>query len=342
MPMNYGRLGKTGLLVSELCFGTQTFGGKDFWSVFGAQSQTDANDLIAQALDAGINFFDTAEVYSDGESERLLGKALGARRKDIVVATKVAGRFGPGINNIGLSRKHIIEAVEGSLSRLGTDYIDLYQIHSSDPLTPMEETLRALHDLVSAGKVRYLGCSNLYAWQLMKALGISERNGWNRFEALQSYYSIAGRDLEREVVPLLQDQEVGLLVWSPLAGGLLTDKFAGGSGPAEARRSKFDFPPVDKERAVKCIAAMRKIAGQHDATVAQIALGWLLAQKAVTSVIIGATSQKQLAENIKSVDVRLSAEELSALNEVSALAPEYPFWFFQTAATGTQKVRNKE
>jgi aryl-alcohol dehydrogenase-like predicted oxidoreductase len=338
--MNYTRVGRSGLLVSELCFGTQTFGGKGFWSVFGVQNQSDANNLVAQVIDAGINFFDSAEVYSEGESEKLLGKALGARRKDVIIATKVTGRFGPGLNNLGLSRKHILEAVEGSLLRLGTDYLDLYQIHSSDPITPIEETLRTLEDLVRSGKVRYLGCSNLYAWQLMKALGIAECNGWTRFESLQAYYSIAGRDLEREIIPLLQDQEVGLLVWSPLAGGLLTDKFAGGSGPPEARRSKSDFPPVNRDRALRCIAAMREIADHRQATVAQIALAWLLHQRGVTSLIIGATSQEQLADNIKAVDVKLSHEELSILNQASSLPSEYPQWFFEMAAQGTQTLRN--
>ncbi len=337
--MNYGRLGRTGLLVSELCFGTQTFGGKDYWATFGAQNQAQADNLVAQAMDAGINFFDTAEVYSAGESERLLGKALGCRRKDAVLATKVAGRFGPGLNGIGLSRRHIFDAIDGSLSRLGTDFIDLYQIHSADPVTPIEETLRALDDLIRAGKVRYLGCSNLYAWQIMQALGLSEKNGWARFESVQAYYSIAGRDLEREIVSLLEDQQVGLMVWSPLAGGLLTDKFATGTGPADARRSKLDFPPVNKERAIRCIAAMREIADRHDASVARIALAWLLHRKVVTSVIIGASNQEQLADNLKSVDVKLSVEELSRLEEVSALAPEYPRWFFQLAAQGTQLLR---
>jgi aryl-alcohol dehydrogenase-like predicted oxidoreductase len=337
--MDYSPLGRTGLLVSSLCFGTQTFGGTGFWATFGTQGQAEAGNLVARALDAGVNFFDTAEVYSDGESEKLLGKALGARRKDVVLATKVSGRFGPGLNEIGLSRKHILDAVDGSLSRLGTDYIDLYQVHSSDPLAPLEETLRSLDDLVRAGKVRYLGCSNLYAWQVMKALGISESQGWARFDSLQAYYSIASRDLEREIIPLLTDQQVGLLVWSPLAGGFLTDKFARGEGPQEARRTKFDFPPIDKERALKCIAAMREIADAHEVTVARVALAWLLHQKTVTSVIFGATDEEQLADNLQAVDVKLSPVELARLDEVSALAPEYPAWMFEMAARGTQAVR---
>jgi aryl-alcohol dehydrogenase-like predicted oxidoreductase len=337
--MNYGRLGRTGLLVSELGFGTQTFGGEGFWSVFGRHSQQDAERLVAQAIDGGINLFDTAEVYSKGESERLLARALGGRRKDVVLASKVTGRFGPGLNDIGLSRKHIFNAIEGTLSRLGTDYIDLYQVHSPDPATPIDETLQALNDVVRAGKVRYLGCSNFFAWQIMKALSISERHGWARFDSLQAYYSIVGRDVEREIVPLLEDQNVGLLVWSPLAGGLLTDKFAEGKGPAESRRSKLDFPPVDKDRAKKCIAAMREVSERHDATVARVALAWLLHMRAVTSVIVGASTQEQLADNIKAVDVKLSPDELNLLDEASALRIEYPVWMIRLAAHENQILR---
>jgi aryl-alcohol dehydrogenase-like predicted oxidoreductase len=322
-------LGRTGLLVSELCFGAMTFGGKSFWAVVGTHGQAEASALVTRAIDAGINFFDTANVYSEGESEKLLGKALGAHRKDVVLATKVRGRVGPGPNETGLSRKHILDAIDQSLSRLGTDYVDLYQIHGFDRLTPLEETLRALEDVVRSGKARYIGCSNLAAWQIMKALGISERYGWARFDSLQAYYSIAGRDLEREIVPLLQDERVGLMVWSPLAGGLLTDKFAGGKGPEDARRTKFDFPPVDKERALRCIAAMKEIAPAHDASVARIALAWLLHQKVVTTVILGAKTREQLDDNLKSVDVKLSPDELKRLDEVSALPAEYPAWMIQ-------------
>src|SRR5579872_405280 len=274
--MNFRPLGRTGLLVSELCFGAMTFGGKSFWAVVGTQGQAEADNLVARVLDAGINFFDTADVYSEGESEKILGKALGARRKDIILATKVRGRVGPGPNDIGLSRKHVVESVDGSLARLGTDYVDLYQIHGFDSRTPFDETLRALDDVVHAGKVRYIGCSNLAAWHIMKALGISERHGWARFDSLQAYYTIAGRDLEREVVPLLVDQQIGLMVWSPLAGGLLTDKFAEGKGPEDARRAKFDFPPVDRGRAAKCIAALREAGASRQASVARMALAWLL------------------------------------------------------------------
>ncbi|MBD3291100.1 aldo/keto reductase [candidate division KSB1 bacterium] len=325
--MKYKRLGRTGLLVSELCFGTMTFAGKGFWKSIGQQPQEVANNLVAKALDAGINFFDTANVYSEGESEKMLGKALGKRRQDVVVATKVHGRMGPGANEAGLSRVHIMRAVEDSLKRLGTDYIDLYQIHGFDPLTPLEETLRALDDLVRSGKVRYIGCSNLAAWQLMKSLWISDVNNLHRFETLQAYYTIAGRDLEREVVPLLQDQQLGLLVWSPLAGGLLSGKFhREGEGPEDARRSDFDFPPVNRERAFNVVDVMREIAADHDVSVAQIALSWLLYQPVVTSVIIGAKNEEQLADNLGAPEVMLSADELARLDDVSALPQEYPGW----------------
>ncbi|MGA9882767.1 MAG: aldo/keto reductase [Candidatus Acidiferrales bacterium] len=327
--MNYRSLGRTGLMVSELCFGAMTFGGKGMFAAVGKLTQSEADKLVAKALDAGVNFFDTADVYSEGDSEKYLGKALGARRKDIVLATKVRGRVGPGPNEVGLSRKHIVEAIDASLARLGTDYVDLYQIHGIDPAVPIDETLRALDLVTRAGKVRYIGCSNLAAWQIMKALGVSERQGWVRFESLQAYYSIAGRDLERDVVPMLGDQNMGLMVWSPLAGGFLTDKFASGTGPEDARRAKFDFPPVDKERALKCIAVMMQIGDGHGASVARVALAWLLHQKAVTSVIVGAKTEQQLDDNLKSVDLKLSAEELKRLDEVSALPPEYPGWMLQ-------------
>jgi len=331
--MEYKRLGNTGLLVSELCFGTMTFAGKGFWKAIGEVPQQAANNLVDRALDAGVNFFDTANVYSEGEAEKLLGKALGKRRQDVVVATKVRGRTGPGANEVGLSRGHIMQAVEASLTRLDTDYIDLYQIHGYDPVTPLEETLRALDDLVRSGKVRYIGCSNLAAWQLMKARGISENNGLHRFETLQAYYTIAGRDLERELAPLLQDQGMGLLVWSPLAGGLLSGKFyREGEGPDDARRANFDFPPVDKERAFDILDVMREIADDHTVSVAQIALSWLLHQPVVTSVIIGAKNEEQLADDLAAPEVSLSDQELARLDEVSALPPEYPGWMLQRQA----------
>ena len=326
--MRYKQLGRTGLLVSELCFGTMTFGGgTGFWRAIGRLQQDAADNLVARVLDAGINFIDTADIYSEGDSERILGKALGKRRKEVVLATKVLGRMGPGPNQVGLSRGHIMQAVEDSLARLGTDYIDLYQIHGFDPLTPLEETLGALDDLVHSGKVRYIGCSNLAAWQLMKSLWVSDKGHLQRFESLQAYYTIAGRDLERDVVPVLQDQNLGLMVWSPLAGGLLSGKFdREGKGPDGARRVDFDFPPVDKARAFNVVDVMREIAQAKQVSVARIALAWLLHQPVVTSVIVGAKTPEQLADNLAAPEVKLSAEELSRLNTVSELPAEYPGW----------------
>jgi aryl-alcohol dehydrogenase-like predicted oxidoreductase len=333
--MRYKQLGRTGLLVSELCFGTMTFGGRSFWKVIGQQPQAVANALVDQSLAAGINFFDTANVYSEGESERLLGAALGSRRHEVVIATKVRGRMGPGPNEVGLSRGHLMQSVEDSLRRLNTDYIDLYQIHGFDALTPLEETLRALDDLVRAGKVRYIGCSNLAAWQLTKALWISDKQQLHRFETLQAYYTIAGRDLERELGPLLADQQVGLLVWSPLAGGLLAGKFyRDGEGPADARRASFDFPPVEKERAFNILDVLREMAAERQVSVAQLALSWLLHQPVVTSVIIGAKDEAQLADNLGAVEVQFTADELARLAEVSALPPEYPGWMLARQGQG--------
>ena len=238
--MKYRRLGTTGVYVSELCLGAMTFGTQ--WEMIGALGQSEADALVGRSLDAGVNFFDTADVYSTGDSEEILGRALAARRRDVVIATKVRGRMGPGPNQVGLSRLHIIAACEASLKRLGTDYIDLYQIHRADPETDVDETLSALTDLVRAGKVRYIGCSNLEAWELMKALGVSERRGFERFQCTQSYYAVAGRDIERDTIPLIRDQGLGLLVWSPLAGGFLSGKFTReGARDADARRVRVRF-----------------------------------------------------------------------------------------------------
>lgn len=331
--MKYNQLGRTGLLVSELCFGTMTFGGKGFWSVIGQLPQNAADNLVSRVLDAGINFIDTANVYSEGESETILGKALGKRRKNVILATKVFGRMGPGPNETGLSRGHIMQAVEDSLTRMGTDYIDLYQIHGFDSITPMEETLRALDDLVHSGKVRYIGCSNLAAWQLMKSLWISDKYNLHRFESLQAYYTLAGRDIERDIVPVLQDQKLGLMVWSPLAGGLLSGKYdREGKGPANARRVDFDFPPVDKERAYNALDVMRDIAHAKEVSVAKIALSWLLHQPVVSTVIIGAKTPEQLADNLAAPEVKLSGEDLARLQKASELPAEYPGWMISRQA----------
>jgi len=331
-------LGRTGLLVSELCLGTMTFGGKGFWTAIGQLDQSVADGIVARALDAGINFIDTADVYSEGLSEEITGRAIvnsGRKRSDVVLATKALGTVGPGPNDRGASRGHIMDAVKASLKRLGTDYIDLYQIHGFDPLTPVEETVRALDDLVRQGHVRYVGVSNWAAWQIMKAVGIADAKGWARVASLQAYYTIAGRDLEREIAPLLQAEGVGLMVWSPLAGGLLSGKYQrDGSGPEGSRRANFDFPPVNRDRAFDAVDAMRAIAEAKGVSVAQIALAYLLKKPFVTSVIIGAKSADQLADNLGAVAVDLTAEDMAQLDAVSALPAEYPGWMLERQSEG--------
>lgn len=329
--MEFKTLGNTGLLVSQICLGTMTFaGGEGMWKHIGAVSQTEADELIKASVDAGVNFVDTADVYSEGRSETTLGqslKNLGIVRKDLVVATKAYGRTGKGRNDVGASRGHIMDAVDASLKRLQTDYIDLYQVHATDLVTPIEETIRALDTLVQQGKVRYVGVSNWHAWRIMKALGISELKNLVKFDTLQAYYSIAGRDLEREIVPLLEDQKMGLLVWSPLAGGLLSGKFSReNQKPEGSRRSTFDFPVVDKERTWNVLDGLRPIAEAHGASVATVALAYVLAKPFVTSVIIGAKRMDQLKDNLAAAELVLSAEEMKTLDEISALPPEYPGW----------------
>ncbi len=337
--MRYKLLGNTGLKVSELCLGTMTFGGQGMWTAIGTLPQKEVNDLVKRSVDAGINFIDTANVYSFGLSEQLTGQAirdLGLKRDDLVIATKVRGAMGEGPNQSGLSRKHILQQADESLARLKTDYIDLYQIHGFDAETPMEETLKALDSLVQSGKVRYIGCSNLAAWQIMKALGISGKEHLSKFVSLQAYYTIAGRDLEREIVPLLHDQKLGLMVWSPLAGGFLSGKYTRNSNAEEGRRVNFDFPPINKEKAFDIIDVMQLIAQNQHASIAQIALAWLLHQPVVTSIIVGAKKTEQLTDNLKSVDIKLTTDELSQLNEVSKLPPEYPGWMIERQS-GKQK-----
>jgi aryl-alcohol dehydrogenase-like predicted oxidoreductase len=329
--MDYQTLGNTGLLVSRLCLGTMTFGGaKGVWKTIGAVDQAGADELVKAAIESGINFFDTADVYSEGESERTLGqslKNLNIARKDVVIATKVFGRVGPGRNDVGASRGHIMDAIDASLRRLQTDHIDLYQIHANDFLTPVEETLNALDTLVQQGKVRYIGVSNWQAWKIAKALGVSESRNLARFVTLQAYYSIAGRDLEREIVPLLEAEKIGLLVWSPLAGGLLSGKFSrNNQKPEGSRRSEFDFPIVDKERAWRILDIMAPIAKTHGCSPARVALAWLLTKPVVTSVIIGAKRINQLQDNLAAVQLTLTDDELKQLDDVSALPPEYPGW----------------
>ncbi|MEP7231199.1 MAG: aldo/keto reductase [Ginsengibacter sp.] len=339
--MKYNLLGNTGLKVSELCLGTMTFGGKGRFKPIGSLQQDDVDALVKRSVDAGINFIDTANVYSEGWSEELTGQSiynLGLDRDSLVLATKVRGKMGEGPNDSGLTRKHIIQQVEASLKRLRTDYIDLYQVHSYDPLTPFEETLRALDDLIKSGKVRYIGASNMAAWQLMKALDYSTYNRVAKFVSLQAYYTIAGRDLEREIIPLLNDQKVGLMVWSPLAGGLLSGKYNRNEENKEGgRRVNFDFPPINKDRAFDIVDILQPMAEAKGASVAQLALAWLLKQPAVTTVIIGANKMEQLDDNLKSIDVDFSEEELQKIAEVSKLPAEYPGWMLEFTGADRQK-----
>ncbi len=309
-----------------------TYGGSQgIWESIGNLQQDAVNEQVKFAVDAGINFIDTANVYANGKSETLLGqalKSLGVQRDQLIVATKATGSVDESPNGRGQSRHHLFTQVDASLKRLQLDYIDLYQLHGFDPLTPFEESLSALNDLVRSGRVRYIGLCNMAAWQIMKSLAVSDRLHMAKFISVQAYYTIAGRDLEREVVPLMQDQNLGLMVWSPLAGGLLSGKYgsAEDKGPAGARRGAFDFPLVDKARAFKCVDAMRTIAASRQVSVAQIALAWLLAKPFVTTVIIGAKSMDQLRDNVASTRVRLDHAELKHLDELSALPPEYPGW----------------
>jgi len=332
--MRYKPLGRTGLFVSELCLGTMTFGGSTgLWAQIGDLQQADAERLIGQAIDAGINFIDTADVYAGGVSEQITGQALKnlkVPRENVVVATKVFGETAAAANTRGASRSHILDGVKASLKRLQLDHIDLYQIHGFDPATPIEQTVRALDQLVRQGDVRYVGVSNWAAWQIVKSLGIAERLGLSRFESLQAYYTVAGRDLERELIPMLASEGLGLMVWSPLAGGLLSGKFGRDrKGDEGSRRTTFDFPPVDRDRAFDCIDAMRPMAQARGVSVAQIALAWLLHQPQVTTVIIGAKRPDQLADNLAATQVTLGADELRALDEVSRLPAEYPGWMFE-------------
>ena len=332
--MQYRKFGRTGLFVSELCLGTMTFGGSSgIWGQIGNLQQSEAEGLIGRSLDAGINFIDTADVYAGGVSEEITGQALRSLkipRDQVVVATKVFGETGPGANMRGATRGHILDGVKASLRRLQLDHIDLYQIHGFDPATPIEETVRALDQLVRQGHVRYVGVSNWAAWQITKALGIAERWGLARFESLQAYYTVAGRDLEREIVPMLRSEGLGLMVWSPLAGGFLSGKYTRQQqAEAGSRRLEFDFPPVDKERAYDCVDVMRSIGEAKGASVAQVSLAWLLHQPQVTSVIIGAKRPDQLADNIGATKVQLTAEDLARIDAASKLAPEYPGWMFE-------------
>jgi aryl-alcohol dehydrogenase-like predicted oxidoreductase len=327
--MRYNRLGSTGLFVSELAFGIMTFGASGPFEVMGSVQQAEADTLLARAIEAGINLIDAADTCSEGNSERVTGQALknlGVKREEIVVATKVFGDTGTGPNARGSSRGHFLDAASASLERLGLDHIDFYQLHGFDPATPIEETLTALNDLVRQGLVRYIGVSNWAAWQISKALGLSQQHGLARFASLQAYYTLAGRDLEREIVPMAETEGLGLLVWSPLAGGLLSGKFSRDTSPEGTRRAAMAFPPVELERACNVIDVLQELAEQKGVTVAQLALAWLLHQPHVTSVLLGTRKLEQLEDNLGAVNVRLSGDDLKALGDVSRLPAEYPGW----------------
>jgi aryl-alcohol dehydrogenase-like predicted oxidoreductase len=336
--MKYKQLGKTGVLVSELCLGTMTFGGKGYWKAIGQLPEEAVNQLIKTAIDQGINFFDTANAYSEGLAEILLGKSLknlGISHNSVFIATKVRLRMGEGPNQVGLSKLHIQDSVDESLQRLGLSHIDMLYIHGVDPVTPIEETMRGLEDVVRSGKVRYLGVSNHPAWMVMKANSFAGNLGWSKFVASQNFYSIASRDIEREIVPMALSEGISIMPWSPLAGGFLSGKYTRDIKTAgDSRRDNFDFPPINKERAFDIIDVMTRIGERHTASVARIALTWTKDRPGVTSVIIGTKNQEQLLDNIACTQLQLADDELKELNEISALTPEYPGWMIDRQLTG--------
>ncbi len=327
--MEYRQLGRSGLRISVLTMGTMTFGGRGDFSQVGTTDVADATRQIDRALDAGVNLIDTANVYSGGASEEIVGEAMKGRWNRALVATKARMSMGDGVNDAGLSRHHLINECEASLRRLGTDHIDLYQVHEWDGATPLEETLSALDDLVHAGKVRYIGCSNYSGWHLMKALGTSDRLGLTRFASQQIYYSLQARDAEYELIPVAVDQGLGVLVWSPLAGGLLSGKYRRDQEVPEGSRhlTNWNEPPIrDHDQVYDIVDVLVAVAAAHDATPAQVALSWLLSKQAVTSLVVGARTDEQLADNLKAVDLILSTEERARLDEVSAPPLLYPYW----------------
>ncbi|MGM4929577.1 aldo/keto reductase [Tardiphaga sp. 619_E2_N8_5] len=335
--MQYATLGNTGTFVSRFCLGAMTFGGTDTpaGNAIGRLSQAETDVVVGQALDAGINFIDTADVYGSGSSETLLGHTLKKRRHDVVLATKFSGRSGKGPNQVGQSRLHLMNSLEASLTRLQTDHVDLYQIHNFDPLTPIEEALRSLDDAVRQGKVRYIGCSNLAAWQLMKALGISNREQLSSFVSVQSFYSLACRDVEAELVPAVTDAKLGLLCWSPLAGGLLSGKFdRRGTTDPSSRRATIQFPPVDERKLFNVIDVLKDVAHKHNSSPAQIALAWLLSRLFVTSVIVGIKTREQLTDNLKAFDITLTDDDQKKLDEASCSRARYPGWIQSYNAKG--------
>ena len=336
--MKFKQLGKTGVLVSELCLGTMTFGGKGYWKAIGQMPEDAVTQLLKLAIDQGINFFDTANAYSEGLAETLLGrglKNLGIARQTVFIATKVRLRMGEGPNQVGLSKLHIQDSVDDSLNRLGLSHIDMLYIHGVDPITPIEETMRGLEDVVRSGKVRYLGVSNHPAWMVIKANSFAANLGWSKFVASQNFYSIASRDIEREIVPMALSEGISIMPWSPLAGGFLSGKYKRDIKTAgDSRRDNFDFPPINKERAFDIIDVMTKIGDRYKVSAARVALAWTKDKPGVTSVIIGAKNQEQLLDNLACTQLQLTQDEIKELDSVSALTPEYPGWMVDRQMTG--------
>lgn len=322
--MQYRPFGRTGLFASALGFGAGSFGKA---RLGGDVSEADAARMVGVAIDAGVNFFDTSNVYGGGESEVALGRALGARRKDVLVATKVHARVGPGPNDVGQSRVHIMRALESSLKALGTDWIDLYQLHQFDPYTRLDDVMRTLDDAIRQGKVRHAGCSNFMAWQIMKASKAAALAGLEDFCSVQAYYSPVGRDIERELAPLVKDQQMALIAFSPLAGGFLSGRITRDRAPeAGTRRARIDFPPLDRERAYRVVDALAAVAARHGATVPQVAVAWLITQPHLTVALLGAERIEEVESNLRATELALSSEDLAAIDAASALPREYPSW----------------
>ena len=337
--MQYQRLGDTGLIVSRMALGVMTFGtpgGPNAVlqaAIAKVSSQDLAREIVSRALDAGINHFNTANVYTAGDSEQMLGKALGSRRKDVVISTKVGGRINENILHAGLSRRHILDSAEDSLRRLGTDYIDVYLVHRMDPYTPIEETLEALNDLVRMGKVRYLGFSNWNAWSAAKAIGIQNQHGWTRFRAAEMYYALIGRDIEHDIVPFVQDAGIGILVWSPLAGGFLSGKYTRQHPKGDGGRlSTLNIVPYDEEKGYDVVEHLRALGTRRDASPAQVALAWLLTKPYVSSILLGANNLAQLDDNLGALKVTLSEQEVADLDALTAPPSLYPKWFAERFA----------
>jgi len=326
--MEYRFLGNTGLKLSALCFGTMTFGGDGQFKAAGDTQVEEAKGFVSECIDAGVNVFDTADIYSFGKSEEVLGQALGKKRDQVLIATKLHASMSADVNDVGQSRHHIIRACEASLKRLGTDYIDIYQVHGFDSLTCMEQSLRALDQLVRDGKVRYIGCSNLSAWHLMKSLSISERKNFEKYVVLQAYYSLIARELEYELVPLCESEGLGILVWGPLSGGLLSGKHKRGEqAAANSRRAQWpDYGEVNLDHAFDILDVVNEIAKHRNVSASQVSLNWLLSKPAMSSVIIGARTLEQLRDNLKTVTWSLTPDEVARLDQVSATAVPYPYW----------------